>query len=165
MDQTTKFANSKKRMIRMSAKGAPFVVTADGKKQYRPKAAFKKNAGTGSLRVISKANVVPKAIAPASHTGRKVRSNKGTAGVRKTRSNMGVARGPQPARALNRIMAGRLNAPARGGPRKTRSNKGVKRALIVSPGGTTYKGKAAVTRRKTVPKRLRGNPFASLLMM
>ena len=165
MDQTTNFANSKKRMIRMSAKGVPFVVTADGKKQYRPKAAFKKNAGTGSLRTLSKANVVPKAIAPASHTGRKVRSNKGTAGVRKTRANKGVARGPQPARAFNRIIAGRFNGPA---PRKVRSNKGVKRArgaMIVSPGGTTYKSRAAATRRTTVPKRLRGNPFASLMMM
>lgn len=165
MDQTTNFANSQKRMIRMSAKGAPFVMTDAGKKQYRPKAMFKKNASTGALRLLSKANAVPKAIAPAALAGRKVRSNKGTAGVRKTRANKGVARGPQPARAFNRIIAGRFNKPARGGPRKARANKGVKRAIIVSPGGTSYKGKAAATRRKTVPKRLRSNPFASLLMM
>ena len=165
MDQSTNFANSKKRMIRMSAKGIPFVVTADGKKQYRPKAAFKKNANTGALRVLSKANSVPAAIAPAAIAGRKARSNKGTVGVRKARSNKGAARGPQPARALNRIIAGRFELPGRGGPRKVRANKGAKRTMIVSPGGTAYKGKAALARRTMIPKRMRKNPFASLMML
>jgi hypothetical protein len=168
MDQTTNFANSKKRMIRLSAKGKPYVMTADGKKQYSPKAAFRKNATSGALRRLDSSNKgnMPKAIMPAGLAGRKTRSNAGTKGVRKTRSNKGMKRGPQPVRALANIMAGRFNTPA---PkvRKVRSNKGVKRSkvMVASPGGTVYRSKAAATRRKTVPKRLRANPFASLMLM
>ena len=168
MEQTTNFANSKKRMIRMSAKGKPFVMTADGKKQYSPKAAFRKNRNSGALRVLDSSNKgnIPKAIMPASLAGRKTRSNAGTKGARKTRSNKGMKRGPQASRGLADILAGRFNTPA---PkvRKTRSNKGKSRAkvMVASPGGTVYRSKTAATRRKTVPKRLRANPFASLMMM
>ena len=168
MDQTTNFANSKKRMIRMSAKGKPFVMTAEGKKQYSPKAAFRKNRNSGALRVLDSSNKgnIPKAIMPASLAGRKTRSNAGTKGVRKTRSNAGTKRGPQPGRMLADIMGGRFNSP-KPKVRKVRSNKGTKRAkvMVASPGGTVYRSKAAATRRKTVPKRMRGNPFASLMMM
>jgi hypothetical protein len=94
MDQTTNFANSKKRMIRMSAKGVPFVMTAAGKKSYGPKAAFSKSRD-GGLRKLVKSNSVPNKIAPAMLKGRKVRSNAGTSGMRKVRSNKGVARGPR----------------------------------------------------------------------
>ena len=148
---TTNFANSKKRMIRMSPKGVPFVMTADGKKSYGPKAAFKKTPD-GGLRKLTKNNSVPNKIAPAMLMGRK------------KRANAGVKRGPQASRMLSNIMTGRFN---NAGPkvRKTRSNKGKARALVTSPGGTTYKGMGAATRRKTVPKRMRANPFASLMMM
>ncbi len=122
MNQTTNFANSKKRMIRMSSRGVPFVGTKTGAKQYKPKAAFMLNANTGSLRVLTKSNNVPKIIAPA---------------VRKVRSNKGVARGPRENLMLARIMNGKYNAPVRkvrvvkkvvvAGPRKVRSNKGVVR--------------------------------------
>ena len=168
MEQTTNFANSKKRMIRLSAKGKPFVMTSDGKKQYSPKAAFRKSAASGALRRLDSSNKgnLPKAIMPAALAGRRVRSNKGTTGVRPRRSNVGKKRGPQATRAFANIMAGRFNSPA---PkvRKVRSNKGVKRSkvMVASPGGTVYRSKAAATRRKTVPKRLRANPFASLMMM
>lgn len=148
---TTNFANSKKRMIRMSPKGVPFVMTADGKKSYGPKAAFMKTS-EGGLRKLTKANSVPKKIAPA------------MLGDRKKRANAGVKRGPQASRMLANIMAGRFE---NAGPkvRKVRSNRGKARALVTSPGGTTYKGMGAATRRKTVPKRMRANPFASLMMM
>jgi hypothetical protein len=149
---TTNFANSKKRMIRMSPKGVPFVMTAEGKKSYGPKAAFKKTPD-GGLRKLTKANSVPKEIAPAMMLQ-----------GRKKRSNAGVKRGPQPGRMLANIMAGRFE---NAGPkvRKVRSNKGKARKIVTSPGGTSYKGMAAATRRKTVPKRMRANPFASLMMM
>lgn len=168
MEQTTNFANSKKRMIRMSAKGKPFVMTADGKKQYSPKAAFRKNSTSGALRRLDSSNKgnLPKAIMPTALAGRKTRSNAGTKGVRPRRSNAGKKRGPQASRGFANIMAGRFNSPV---PkvRKTRSNKGKSRAkvMVASPGGTVYRSKAAATRRKTVPKRLRANPFASLMMM
>lgn len=163
MDQTTNFANSKKRMIRMSAKGVPFVMTADGKKQYSPKAAFKKTPD-GGLRKLVKTNTVPNKIAPAMLKGRKVRSNKGTMGVRKPRSNKGVARGPREATLYRMIFNGNLDAPRGPTGRKVRSNKGKARGprpLVTSAGGTTYKGMAAASRRKGT-KVLKGNPFAML---
>ena len=161
MEQTTNFANSKKRMIRMSAKGTPFVMTADGKKQYSPKAAFRKNSRTGALRVLDTANKgnIPKVIMPASLAGRKTRSNAGSKGVRKPRTNKGVKRGPQKSRMLTNIMGGRFNSP------KPKTRKPRTRMMVSSPGGTVYRSKAAATRRKTVPKRMRANPFASLMML
>jgi len=161
MEQTTNFANSKKRMIRMSAKGKPFVMTTDGKKQYSPKAAFRKNSRTGALRVLSSSNKgnVPKAIMPASLAGRKTRSNAGSKGVRKPRTNKGMKRGPQQSRMLSNIMSGRFNAPA------PKARKPRAKVMVASPGGTVYRSKAAATRRKTMPRRMRGNPFASLMMM
>ena len=165
MEQTTNFANSKKRMIRMSAKGKPFVMTPDGKKQYSPKASFRKNATSGALRILNTANKgnIPNAIMPASLAGRKIRSNAGIKGVRKTRSNKGAVRGPQPARMLSYIMDGLLNSPK---PKpKPKVRKVRSKVMVASPGGTVYRSKAAATRRKTIPKRLRGNPFASLMMM
>jgi len=157
MDQTTNFANSKKRMIRMSPKGVPFVMTTDGKKQYSPKAAFKKTPD-GGLRKLVKSNSVPNKIAPAMLTG--------TTGMRKPRSNKGVARGPREATLYRMIFNGKMNdVPRAPSGRKIRSNKGMARGarpLITSPGGTTYKGMGAATRRRGT-KVLKGNPFAALL--
>ena len=158
MDQATNFANSKKRMIRMSAKGAAYVMTADGKKQYAPKAAFKKSP-EGGLRKLTKANAVPKKIAPARVAA--APKPKVVKGERKVRSNKGVARGPREETLYRMIFNGALDAPA---ARKVRSNKGKARTLIASPGGRVYKGRAAATRRTTVPKRMRTNPFAALMM-
>ena len=62
--------------------------------------------------------------------------------IRKVRKNKGVARKTNSQWAAN--MFNRLvNHPAR----KTRKNKGVERNLIASPGGTVYKGMAALTRQ------------------
>lgn len=147
MDQSTNFANSKRRVIRMSAKGVPFVMTAEGKKQYAPIAKFKKTPD-GSMRVLKPTNKVPPKIAPASMIGRK------------KRANAGKARGPREGTIYRRV----FGTPKPTG-RKVRSNKGKPRQMVASVGGTLYKGKTAATRRKVVPKKMRTNPFASLMMM
>ena len=157
--ESGKFANSKRRMIQMSAKGVPFVMTSAGKKSYGPKAMFKKNAD-GALRKLKATNSVPKKLAPARMPA--VRKAKAVGGPRKMRSNAGVKRGPSEA-TLYRMVFGSARMP--GAPRKKRSNAGKKRTLVSSPGGT-YKGRAAATRRKASGARrklLAQNPFASLM--
>ena len=62
--------------------------------------------------------------------------------ARKVRKNKGVARKTNSQWAAN-IFARLVNEPAR----KTRKNKGAQRNLIASPGGTVYKGMAALTRK------------------
>ncbi len=108
---------------------------------------------------------------------------RGPAGPRKARANAGVKRGPQAGVLQRRMNAAAKRAAAKraAGPvvRKPRTNKGVKRgmrtpteaalyqmifgpekkavkavkAMIVSPGGTTYKSKAAAARRKKTVKK------------
>jgi hypothetical protein len=159
MDQTTNFANSKKRVIRMSAKGKPFVMTADGKKSYGPKAAFKKNAASGSLVKLTKGNAVPNKIAPA----RLPAAPKPAGGPRKLRSNKGVKRGPRE-ETLYKMVFGNKKIP--GGPRKVRSNKGTKRQLVATPRQGLYKGRAAATRRRRTQatrELVAKNPFAALM--
>jgi hypothetical protein len=156
-----KFANSKRRMIQMSAGGVAFVKTNAGKKSYNPKAMFKKNSD-GMLRKITASNSVPSKIAPA----RIPAAKKATGGPRKARMNKGVKRGPMGPReaTLYRMVFGSAKMP--GGPRKVRSNKGTKRKLVSSPSGLVYKGMAAGTRRKGTGvrrKRLAQNPFATLM--
>jgi hypothetical protein len=156
--ESGKFANSKNRMIRMSDKGVPYVMTKEGKRSYKPKAAFKKNS-TGTLIRLKPTNAVPKMIAPA----RIPAPSKAKGGPRKMRKNVGVKRGPREA-TLYRMVFGSAKMP--GAARKMRSNKGMKRKLISSPSGT-YKGRAAATRRKTTQvsrKLVAQNPYASLLM-
>ena len=160
--ESGKFANSKRRMIQVSAKGVPFVMTAAGKKSYSPKAMFKKNAD-GALRKLKPTNSVPKKLAPA----RMPAAPKAKGGPRKMRSNKGMKRGPAGPReaTLYRMIFGSAKMP--GAPRKVRSNKGMKRKLVASPSGAVYKGKAAATRRKTTSARRKlvaQNPYASLMM-
>ena len=107
---STNFANSKKRMIRKSARGTFFVMTTAGAKSYGPMAAFRKNA-SGSLVRLTASNSVPNKIAPA---------------ARKVRSNKGVARGPREG-TLQRRMNTESRRLAAKGPRKVRKNKGLKR--------------------------------------
>ena len=156
--ESGKFANSLGRMIRVSDKGKAFVMTKDGKRSYKPKAAFKKNAA-GNLIRLKPTNSVPKVIAPA----RVPAPPKAKGGPRKVRKNIGVKRGPREA-TLYRMVFGSAKMP---GVRKVRSNKGTKRKLVASPSGKLYKGKAAASRRKTTQARRKlvaQNPFASLMM-
>jgi hypothetical protein len=159
MDQTTNFANSKKRVIRISAQGKPFVMTNKGKRSYEPKAAFRKNAASGALVKLVKGNSVPKALAPA----RLPAAPKPTGAPRKVRSNKGMKRGPREA-TLYKMVFGNKKMP--GAPRKVRSNKGTKRKLISTPRQGLYKGRAAATRRQRTEaqrKLVAQNPFASLM--
>lgn len=162
MEQTTNFANSKKRVIRISAQGKPFVMTNKGKRSYDPRAAFKKNAASGALVKLVKGNAVPNAIAPA----RLPAAPKPAGAPRKVRSNKGVKRGPSGPReaTLYKMVFGNKKMP--GAPRKVRSNKGTKRKLIGTPRSGLYKGRAAATRRqRTVAQRqlVAQNPFAALM--
>lgn len=147
-NDSTPFANSKKRVIHKSTKGKFYVMTADGKKSYGPKAAFKK-ATNGSMKTIKANNKVPNKIAPAAKkaspgprrivgngkvTTRRVRLNKGVArGARKApakpRANKGVARGPRQGTFQRRMNANSSKLAARKAVgRKPRANKGVVRA-------------------------------------
>lgn len=62
MDSSTNYANSKRRVIRVSKRGAYYIMK-DGKKQYSPTAKFIKTPA-GGMRVITPANKVPEKIAP-----------------------------------------------------------------------------------------------------
>ncbi len=117
---------------------------------------------------------------------------RGPAGPRKARANAGVARGPQAGvvqRRMN-VAAKRVAAKRAAGPvvRKPRTNKGVKRgmrtpteaalyqmifgpekkavkavkAMIVSPGGTTYKSKSSMMRRKKAANAVRRSPLSMM---
>jgi len=127
--ESTIFANSKKRIIHKSAKGVFHVMSAEGKKVYKPKAFYKKKAN-GSMVVLKRSTAVPEAIAKAKAPA-----------VRKVRSNKGVARGPRtPTEAA-------LFRKIFGTPKPKAASTKVK-ALVVSPKGTVYKSKAAMTMRK-----------------
>jgi hypothetical protein len=125
--ESTIFANSKKRIIHKSAKGVFHVMSAEGKKVYKPKAFYKKKAN-GSMVVLKRSTAVPKAIAKAP-------------AVRKVRSNKGVARGPRtPTEAA-------LFRKIFGTPKPKAVSTKVK-AMVVSPKGTVYKSKAAMMMRQ-----------------
>ena len=105
-------------------------------------------------KVLNRTRKAPKAKAGARPArARVVRKNKGVA--RKTvsakASTMTVAKARAVrARANKRVRPGSAVALLRklvnGGPRKKRSNKGKSRVMIASPGGSVYKGMAALTR-------------------
>jgi len=122
----TKFMNSKRRVIHMTADGKYVAVTDGGKKIYNPKAHYVKSPG-GGVHVVSNSTArVPTKI-------RKV-------AVRKPRANRGKGREARVdaygLRALFRTPVKRGRPPKAGGPkkyvrkeglRKVRSNKGVAR--------------------------------------
>ena len=135
-------------------------------------ASARLRAAAARRRIIGNGKVTTRRV--RSNAGVK----RGPAGPRKARANAGVARGPQQGVVQRRMNAANKRAAAKraAGPvvRKARVNKGVKRgmrtpteaalyqmifgpekkavkavkAMIVSPGGTVYKSKAALTRRK-----------------
>ena len=143
------FANSKKRMIQMSDKGVPFVMTAAGKKSYKPVAAFKKNAN-GSLVKLKNTNNVPNAIKPKAMKkpsyANMVKKSTTTPKPRKTRSNKGASREG----TAERRAAAMFNAPK---TRKVRSNKGVKRG----PREGTAERKAAAMFNAPKTRKVRSN--------
>jgi hypothetical protein len=173
---STNFLNSKQRRIFLSAAGKYFSKTEDGKRVYKPKAAFRKVGAEGSVNKLTKANVVPTPIRPAAVAGRATRKNAGVprmteakafqmifptvAGpkVRKVRSNKGVARGPREG-AILRMIARNSNRLAAKGPRKVRSNKGVARGPRE---GYLLKKMAAQSNRLIAGRRRKASKKAAL---
>jgi len=124
----TKFLNSKRRVIGMTANGKYAARTAKGGLVYNPKARFVKSPG-GTERSLSNSNArVPTAIRPKA--------------VRKARANRGVKRG-----AYAGVKAGAL--PALYSP-KAKRPVGRPRKYRVSPGGNM--GLAALFGGKAVRK-------------
>jgi hypothetical protein len=82
MNVSTNFLNSKMRRIFVSAAGKYFSKADDGKRTYKPKAAFRKVGANGSMNKLTKSNTVPTPIRPAMIAGRKTRKNAG--GMRMT---------------------------------------------------------------------------------
>ena len=132
---STGYANVKRRVIYRNPKtGAFFVKTAQGMKKYSPVARFRvlKN-GNAPVRVTMNTRTnVPIKIRPA-RARISAADTKKRAAQRKAnkQANYGIMR---------------IFANARPGVRKIRSNFGKTRALVASPGGTSYKGKAAMSR-------------------
>ena len=151
----TKFLNSKRRVIYMTANGKYIAKSDKGATVYAPKARFVKSPG-GTERSISNSNArVPTAIRP------KV--------VRKVRSNKGAARG-----AYAGVKAGALPAlfspkakRAVGRPRKHKVSPGGNMGLAALFGGKAVRkarSNAGVKRGARVPKKaLAANPFAALM--
>ena len=123
MNVSTNFLNSKMRRIFVSAAGKYFAKSDDGKRTYKPKAAYRKVGANGSMNKLKKSNTVPTPIRPAMIAGRAVRKNKGgmrmteakayqmifpgtpVRKVRAVRKNKGVARGPREGALLRRMAA------------------------------------------------------------
>ena len=124
-ETSTNFLNAKQHRIFQGERGG-FFVKKDGKKIYRPTAAFRKAGAEGAVSKLGPMNrlTVPSPIRRA------VRKNAGVA--RK------VKRTPSPNQgALLRRM---FRTP----------KKAIRRieAMIVSPGGTVYKSKRSMAARK-----------------
>ena len=144
----TKFLNSKRRVIYMTAEGKYLAKSEKGATVYNPKAKFVKSPGGTERNVKNSAARIPTAIRPKAV--RKVRSNKG--GMRlKAGQVYRKAIGPKrpvgrPRKARASPMGNMGIAALFGGKpvRKQRSNKGAKRGA-------------------RVPKKmLMANPFAKL---
>ena len=121
----TKFLNSKRRVIYMTADGKYLAKSAKGATVYGPKARFVKSPGGTARNVKNSAARVPTAIRPKAV--RKVRSDKD-----KPRMKAGQvyrkAIGPKrPVGRPRKMMQFNLPNPMGMGMRKVRKNKGMKR--------------------------------------
>lgn len=120
MNVSTNFLNSKMRRIFVSATGKYFAKSDDGKRTYKPKAAYRKVGAEGSMNKLKKTNMVPTPLRPAMIAGRKTRKNAGgmrmteakafqmifpSKGIRKARKNKGVVRGPREGKLLRQMAA------------------------------------------------------------
>jgi len=141
---STGFANVKRRVIYRNPKtGAFFVKTAEGMKKYNPTARFRMTNTGKSIRVtMNTRNNVPNKIRPA-----RVRITAADAKKRVQQRRANKAEVRRGAATLNRIMRG-----AKPSARKIRTNFGKIRAFITSPGGTSYKGKSAMSRTRKSKK-------------
>ena len=144
----TKFLNSKRRVIYMTAEGKYLAKSEKGATVYNPKAKFVKSPGGTERNVKNSAARIPTAIRPKAV--RKVRSNKG--GMRMKagqvyRKAIGPKRPVGRPRKMRASPMGNMGLAALFGGkpvRKMRANKGVKRGA-------------------RVPKKMLGaNPYAKL---
>jgi hypothetical protein len=116
MMNSTNFANSKQRVIRMGPRGGFYVLKADGEKKRQPVAKFRK-AADGSMVKLTKTNLpnVPEAIRPARVAAAKAAPK---------------PRGYSPGTKASQLFTAKvLNKPAR----KVRKNKGVPRKKVPTP--------------------------------
>jgi hypothetical protein len=151
----TKFLNSKRRVIFMTANGKYIAKSEKGATVYQPKARFVKSPG-GTVRSVSSSNArIPTAIRPKM--------------VRKVRSNRGKARG-----AYAGVHAGNLPAlfspmakRGRGRPRKHHVSPGGNMGLAKLFGGKAVRkprSNAGMKRGPRVGKKaMAANPFAALM--
>ena len=145
----TKFLNSKRRVIYMTAEGKYLAKSEKGATVYNPKAKFVKSPGGTERSLMNSQARVPTAIRPKMM--RKVRSNKGQARMKEGqvyRKAIGPKRPVgRPRKAMMGSPLGNMGIAALFGGkpvRKTRANAGVKRGA-------------------RVPKKMLGaNPFARL---
>ena len=150
MMNSTNFANSKQRVIRMGPRGGFYVAKADGQKKRNPVAKFRK-AADGSMVKLTKANLpnVPNAIRPARAAAAKATPK---------------PRGMSNSAKATKMFQGILNKKAP--VRKPKAAKvAAKNVIVVSPGGTLYKSKRSemALKRARNQKKLRSqNPFAAL---
>ena len=145
----TRYMNSKKRVIFMTADGKYIAKSDKGATVYGPKARYVKSPG-GSVRSVTSSNArIPTAIRPK--MVRKVRSNKG--GMRLKEGQV-YRRAIGPKRPVGR-------------PRKARASPMGNMGLAALFGGKPVRkarSNAGVKRGARVPKKLLGaNPFAGLM--
>jgi hypothetical protein len=179
MMNSTNFANSKQRVIRMGPRGGFYVARADGEKKRNPVARFRR-AADGSMVKLTKANLpnVPEAIRPARAAeakaapkprGRKPMTDSAKAskmfadilakGPRKPRGRKPMTDSAKASKMFAAILAK--------GPRKVRKNKGVARkpkvvkVTVVSPNGGPSSRTRMAMRRAAAQKQMLQNPFAS----
>ena len=130
----TGYANVKRRVIYRNPKtGAFYVKTTAGMKKYSPTARFRMTNNGKAVRItMNTRNKVPMKLRPArARISAADAKKKAAQRLANKRANYGVMR---------------ILANARPSIRKIRSDFGKLRNLIASPGGTTYKGKSAMTR-------------------
>jgi len=157
VNSATNYLNSKGRRIFKSDRGAFYSVSADGKKVYGVKAAFRKAGSEGAkVKITVKRNnttVIPNKIRP----------------VVRTRSDAGKARGPRPGTLLRRMNTNsRRMAAVRAKPkrivgngrvttRKVRTNKGVARGPAGPRKPRSNKGVARGPRPGALLRRMNTN--------
>ena len=144
----TKFLNSKRRVIYMTAEGKYLAKSEKGATVYNPKAKFVKSPGGTERNVKNSAARIPTAIRPKA--------------VRKVRSNLGKAR-PKAGQVYRKAIGPKRPV---GRPRKARASPMGNMGIAALFGGKPVRKMRAnkgVKRGARVPKKLLGaNPFARL---
>lgn len=160
MMNSTNFANSKQRVIRMGPRGGFYALKADGQKKRNPVAKFRK-ATDGSMVKLTKANLpnVPEAIRPA-------RAAAAKATVARPRLSPGAK--------ATKVFQAILNKP----PRKVRKNKGVLRVAPKARASPKPRGRkpasdsvkatkmfAKILNKQVAPPKVKANKLASKNVM